>query len=51
MQTALRSLFALLLVGALLGSLAAGRDGGSSLTPWPRPEREYFKAVNRAGPP
>jgi glyoxylase-like metal-dependent hydrolase (beta-lactamase superfamily II) len=51
MNTVVRWLFGLLLVGALLVSLAAGRDGGSSPTTWHRPELEYFKAVNRAGPP
>jgi glyoxylase-like metal-dependent hydrolase (beta-lactamase superfamily II) len=51
MKTAVRWLFGLLLVGALLGSLAAGRDGGSAPTAWHRPELEYFKVVNRAGPP
>jgi glyoxylase-like metal-dependent hydrolase (beta-lactamase superfamily II) len=51
MKTAVRWLFALLLVGALPGSLAAGRDGGSAPTTGHRPELEYFKAVNRAGPP
>jgi glyoxylase-like metal-dependent hydrolase (beta-lactamase superfamily II) len=51
MKTRVRWLFALLLVGGLLGSLAAGRDRGSPPTTWHRPELEYFKAVNRAGPP
>jgi glyoxylase-like metal-dependent hydrolase (beta-lactamase superfamily II) len=51
MNTTIRWLCALLLVGAWPGSLAAGRDGGSAPTTWPRPELEYFKAVNRAGPP
>jgi glyoxylase-like metal-dependent hydrolase (beta-lactamase superfamily II) len=51
MNTAVRWLFALLLVGAWLGALAAGRDGGSSPTTGHRPELEYFKAVNRVGPP
>ena len=46
-----RWLFALLLVGTLLGSLAAGGDGDASPATWNRPELEYFKAVNRAGPP
>jgi hypothetical protein len=35
----------------LLGFVAAGRDAGSAPTTWPRPELEYFKAVNRLGPP
>jgi glyoxylase-like metal-dependent hydrolase (beta-lactamase superfamily II) len=51
MNTMVRWLCALLLVGALPGSLAAGRDGGSAPITWHRPELEYFKAVNRAGPP
>jgi glyoxylase-like metal-dependent hydrolase (beta-lactamase superfamily II) len=51
MNTAARWLFGLLGVGALLGSLAAGSDGGSAPTAWHRPELEYFKAVNRVGPP
>jgi hypothetical protein len=38
-------------VSALLGFVAAGRDAGSAPTTWPRPELEYFKAVNRLGPP
>jgi glyoxylase-like metal-dependent hydrolase (beta-lactamase superfamily II) len=49
--TAGRWLFAVLLVCALLGSLAVGGDGASSPTPWQRPELEYLKAVNRVGPP
>ena len=51
MKSSVRWLFALLLVGGLLGSLAAGGDGDSSPAIWQRPELEYFKAVNRAGPP
>jgi glyoxylase-like metal-dependent hydrolase (beta-lactamase superfamily II) len=51
MNTAVRCLFGLLLIGAPLGWLAAGSHGGSSPTTWHRPELEYFKAVNRAGPP
>jgi glyoxylase-like metal-dependent hydrolase (beta-lactamase superfamily II) len=51
MHTTVRWLYALLLVGAWLGALAAGRDGGSSPTTGHRPELEYFKAVNRVGPP
>jgi glyoxylase-like metal-dependent hydrolase (beta-lactamase superfamily II) len=50
MERSVRWLPALLMVGALVGSLAAGGDGDSSVT-WHRPELEYFKAVNRAGPP
>jgi glyoxylase-like metal-dependent hydrolase (beta-lactamase superfamily II) len=48
MHTITRFSFALLLTTALLGSLGAC---ASSPTPWPRPELEYLKAVNRAGPP
>jgi glyoxylase-like metal-dependent hydrolase (beta-lactamase superfamily II) len=44
-------LFLIIIVGALLASLAAGRSNGSSPTVSGRPELEYFKAVNRAGPP
>jgi glyoxylase-like metal-dependent hydrolase (beta-lactamase superfamily II) len=44
-------LFPLIIVGALLASLAAGRGNDSSPTVSGRPELEYFKAVNRAGPP
>ena len=51
MRSPVRWLFALLLGGALLGSLAAGGAGDSSPTTWQRPELEYFKAINRAGPP
>src|SRR5215475_7904849 len=51
MNTAARWLFGLLLVGALLASLAAGSDGGSAPSAWHRPELEYLKAVNRAEPP
>jgi glyoxylase-like metal-dependent hydrolase (beta-lactamase superfamily II) len=50
MERSVRWLFALLLSGAFLGSLAAGGDGQSSRT-WHRPELEYFEAVNRAAPP
>src|SRR5215469_6095634 len=49
--TAVRWLFALVVGAALLGSLAAGREGASSPTAGGRPELEYFKAVNRIGPP
>jgi glyoxylase-like metal-dependent hydrolase (beta-lactamase superfamily II) len=51
MNTAVRWLSGLLWASALLGSLAAGSDRGSSPTTWHRPELEYLKAVNRAGPP
>ena len=51
MKTAIRLLLALLAVGAILGSPAWGGDGGSSSYAWHRPELEYLKAVNRAGPP
>lgn len=51
MNATSRWLCALLLIGTWPGSLAAGRDGGSALPAWHRPELEYFKAVNRAGPP
>jgi glyoxylase-like metal-dependent hydrolase (beta-lactamase superfamily II) len=51
MNTTVRWLCALLLVGVLPGSLAAGSNDGSAPTTWHRPELEYFKAVNRAGPP
>ena len=51
MHTPIRWLVALLLVSALLGSIVAGNDGGSAPTAWHRPELEYFKAVNRVGPP
>jgi hypothetical protein len=48
MKTTARYLLVMLLLAALLGSLAAC---GSSPAVWQRPELEYFKAVNRAGPP
>src|SRR5262245_460790 len=51
MNTAARWLFGMLVVGAWLASLAAGGDGRSAPPAWPRPELEYLKAVNRAGPP
>jgi glyoxylase-like metal-dependent hydrolase (beta-lactamase superfamily II) len=51
MKPSIRWSFALLTAAALLGSFAAGRGGDSSPTTWHRPELEYFKAVNRAGPP
>lgn len=51
MKTAVRWISVLLIVGALLGSLAAGGNDGRSASTWSRPELEYFKAVNGAGPP
>jgi glyoxylase-like metal-dependent hydrolase (beta-lactamase superfamily II) len=51
MKSFIRWLFPLMIVSALLGSLAGGRDSDSSPTISYRPELEYFKAVNRAGPP
>ncbi len=51
MKTIVRWIFALLIIGALLGSLAARGTDGRSATDWSRPELEYFKAVNAAGPP
>src|SRR5215510_13761432 len=51
MKAAIRSLLALLAVGAFLGPLASAEDSGSSSATWHRPELEYLKAVNRAGPP
>ncbi len=51
MYTMVRWLCALLLLAAGVGALTAGRDGGSAPTTWPRPELEYLKAVNQAGPP
>jgi glyoxylase-like metal-dependent hydrolase (beta-lactamase superfamily II) len=50
MKSSVRWLIALLVGSALAGTLANGGDGDSSPT-WHRPELEYFKAVNRAGPP
>jgi hypothetical protein len=47
-KTAVRRWLALLLVTAILGPLVAC---ASPPTSWQRPELEYFKAVNRAGPP
>ena len=41
----------LLLEDALYGSLAAEGVGDSSSATWHRPELEYFKVLNRAGPP
>jgi len=51
MKTAVRWITALLIVGVLLGALAAGGNDGRSATARSRPELEYFKAVNAAGPP
>src|SRR5499426_72965 len=51
MKAAIRSLLALHAVGAFLGPLASAEDSGSSSATWHRPELEYLKAVNRAGPP
>jgi glyoxylase-like metal-dependent hydrolase (beta-lactamase superfamily II) len=51
MKSFTRWVFPFMIVGALLGLLAAGGNSHSSSTVSPRPELEYFKAVNRAGPP
>jgi glyoxylase-like metal-dependent hydrolase (beta-lactamase superfamily II) len=51
MKTSVRWLFALLLSGTLVGSIDAGGEKDSSRPTSHRPELEYFKAVNRAGPP
>lgn len=51
MKTAVRWISALLIVGALLGAFAAGGNEGRSAAAWSRPELEYFKAINSAGPP
>src|SRR5215475_1654708 len=51
MKSSVRWLFALLLGSALVGSIDAGGDEDLSPTTSHRPELEYFKAVNRAGPP
>src|SRR5215475_5685534 len=51
MKNFVRWLFALLLGSALVGSIDAGGDEDLSPTTSHRPELEYFKAVNRAGPP
>jgi glyoxylase-like metal-dependent hydrolase (beta-lactamase superfamily II) len=51
MKSSVRWLFALLLGGALVGPIDAGGDKDPSPTTSQRPELEYFKAVNRAGPP
>ena len=50
MERSVRWLLALLIVGALSRSFAARGDVDSSKA-WHRPELEYFKAVNRVGPP
>ena len=42
---------ALLAVGTIVGSLAAGDSGEASAVGSHRPELEYLEAVNRAGPP
>jgi glyoxylase-like metal-dependent hydrolase (beta-lactamase superfamily II) len=49
MKSSIRWLFALLLIGTLV--VAGGGDRVSSPTTGHRPELEYFKAVNRGGPP
>src|SRR5262247_918857 len=51
MKSSIRWLFALLLGSGLVGSIDAGGDEDLSLTNSHRPELEYLKAVNRAGPP
>jgi glyoxylase-like metal-dependent hydrolase (beta-lactamase superfamily II) len=51
MKTAVRWISALVTVAALLGALAAVGNDGRSAPAWSRPELEYFKAVNAAGPP
>jgi glyoxylase-like metal-dependent hydrolase (beta-lactamase superfamily II) len=51
MKSSVRWLFALLLGGILVGSIYAGGNENSSPANSHRPELEYFKAVNRAGPP
>src|SRR5215470_2547038 len=50
MKSSVRWLPALLVSSALVGSMDALADE-DSLTTSGRPELEYFKAVNRAGPP
>ncbi|MGB5082675.1 MAG: MBL fold metallo-hydrolase [Burkholderiales bacterium] len=50
MKTAVRSSLAVLFLGALLASLAAGGSGDPAPAA-SRPELEYLKAVNRAAPP
>ncbi len=51
MKTAVRRSLAVLLLSTLLASLAAGGSGDSAPAAARPPELEYFKAVNRAGPP
>jgi glyoxylase-like metal-dependent hydrolase (beta-lactamase superfamily II) len=51
MKSSIRWLFALLIGSALAGPIDAGGDEDLSPTTSHRPELEYFKAVNRAGPP
>src|SRR5215471_12671513 len=51
MKSSVSWLFALLLGSPLVGSIDAGGDEDLSPTTSHRPELEYFKAVNRAGPP
>ena len=50
MKSSIRWLSALLLGSSFVGSIDAVGDD-DSLTISRRPELEYFKAVNRAGPP
>src|SRR5262245_7242651 len=50
-KTTVAGLLALVLVLGLYRSFVSGRSDGPSVPAWPRPELEYFKAVNRAGPP
>jgi glyoxylase-like metal-dependent hydrolase (beta-lactamase superfamily II) len=51
MKMVLSILSVLLLVGTPPGSLAAGANDDHPASARNRPELEYFKAVNRAGPP
>src|SRR5262245_53334089 len=51
MKSTIPWLFALLLGSALVGSIDAGGDEDLSPRTSQQPELEYFKAVNRAGPP
>src|SRR5215470_906235 len=44
-------LVALLVVNAVAGSLAVSKESNPTTPSWQRPELEYLKAVNRAGPP
>ncbi len=48
---ALSPFASLLPVDVLYGSLAAGEVGDSSFATWHRPELEYLKVLNGAGPP